>query len=43
LLGSLSGARVLVKARTRLLRIIFSLVILGLAIEMIYNGMTGRL
>jgi uncharacterized membrane protein YfcA len=43
LLGSLLGARVLVKARTRLLRIIFSLVILGLAIEMIYNGMTGRL
>ena len=43
LLGSLLGTRVLVKARTRLLRIIFSLVILGLAIEMIYNGMTGRL
>jgi len=43
LLGSLLGARVLVKAQTRLLRIVFSLVILGLALEMIYNGITGRL
>lgn len=43
LLGSLAGARVLVGARTRLLRIIFSLVILLLGIEMIYNGLTGRL
>jgi uncharacterized membrane protein YfcA len=43
LLGSLLGARVLIKARTRFLRIVFSLVILGLAIEMIYNGLTGRL
>ena len=43
LIGSLLGARVLVKAGTRLLRIVFSLVILGLGIEMIYNGITGRL
>jgi len=43
LVGSLAGARVLVGARTRLLRIIFSLVILLLGIEMIYNGLTGRL
>jgi uncharacterized protein len=43
LLGSLVGARVLAWARTRLLRIIFSLVILLLGVEMIYNGLTGRL
>jgi uncharacterized protein len=43
LLGSLLGARVLPQAQTRLLRIIFSLVIVGLGIEMIYHGLTGRL
>ncbi len=43
LLGSLTGARVLAGTRTRLLRIIFSLVILLLGVEMIYNGLTGRL
>jgi uncharacterized membrane protein YfcA len=43
LLGSLAGARVLARARTRLLRIVFSLVILLLGAEMIYNGLTGRL
>jgi uncharacterized protein len=43
LLGSLIGTQVLVGAKTRLLRIIFSIVILVLAIEMIYNGLTGRL
>jgi uncharacterized protein len=43
LLGSLLGARLLVGAQTRLLRIIFSAVIVVLAIQMIYNGVTGRL
>jgi uncharacterized protein len=43
LLGSLLGARLLVGAQTRLLRIIFSAVIAVLAIQMIYNGVTGRL
>jgi uncharacterized membrane protein YfcA len=43
LLGSLLGARLLVGAQTRLLRIIFSAVIMVLAIQMIYNGVTGRL
>jgi len=42
LLGSLAGARVPARARTRLLRISFSLVILLLGVEMIYNGLTGR-
>jgi uncharacterized protein len=43
LLGSLLGARVLVQARTRLLRTVFSLVIVGLGLEMIAHGLTGRL
>jgi uncharacterized membrane protein YfcA len=43
LLGSLLGTRVLVVARTRLLRLVFGGVILVLGIEMIYNGLTGRL
>jgi uncharacterized protein len=43
LLGSLLGARLLVRAQTGLLRIIFSAVIVVLAIQMIYHGVTGRL
>jgi uncharacterized membrane protein YfcA len=43
LLGSLLGARILVGAKTRLLRLIFAGVILALGVEMIYNGLTGRL
>src|SRR5205807_9915070 len=42
LLGAFLGSLVLVKANTRLLRFVFSLVILALAIQMIYNGLTGR-
>ena len=42
LAGSLLGARVLVSAQTRMLRIVFSLVIVLLGAEMIYNGLTGR-
>jgi hypothetical protein len=42
LFGSLSGARILPTAKTRALRVIFAIVILGLGIEMIYNGFTGR-
>jgi uncharacterized membrane protein YfcA len=42
LAGSLLGTRVLVRAQTRMLRIVFSLVIMLLGIEMIYNGLTGR-
>ena len=40
--GSLLGARLLVGARTSILRLIFGGVILLLGIEMIYNGITGR-
>lgn len=43
LAGSLLGARELVGAKTRTLRIVFSVVIIALAIERIYNGLTGRL
>ena len=43
LAGSLIGARMLVKVKPRLLRQIFSVVILLLAIQMIYNGLTGRI
>jgi uncharacterized membrane protein YfcA len=43
LMGSLLGARVLVRARTRAIRILFAVVIALLGIEMIYNGFTGRI
>ena len=43
LIGSLLGARVLVGARTRWLRLTFGAVILVLGFEMIFNGLTGRL
>ena len=41
--GSLAGAKILVKAETRILRIVFSIVIFFLALEMIYSGITGSL
>ena len=43
LAGSLTGARILIKTGTRTLRLVFALVILALAVEMIYNGAAGRL
>jgi uncharacterized protein len=43
LLGSLLGARILPRARTPVLRVIFAIVILAMAIEMIYKGLTGNL
>jgi uncharacterized protein len=43
LLGALLGTRVLVGARTRVLRWVFDLVILALGLEMIYNGFVGKL
>jgi uncharacterized membrane protein YfcA len=41
--GSLIGARLLNHMQTRVLRIIFSVVILALAIQMIVEGLTGKL
>jgi len=43
LAGSLIGARVLVKARVKVLRYVFAAVIAVLGFEMIFNGATGRL
>jgi uncharacterized membrane protein YfcA len=43
LLGAFLGSRLLVRARTRSLRLVFSVVILALGLEMIYNGLTGSL
>lgn len=43
LIGAFIGSKVLMKVRVRPLRILFSVVITILAIEMIYNGYTGRL
>jgi uncharacterized membrane protein YfcA len=41
LLGSLLGARVLVVAQVKVLRWVFSAVILALALQMIYKGLSG--
>lgn len=41
--GSLLGAKILINAKTKSLRILFSTVIFVLAVEMIYNGLTGRI
>lgn len=43
LIGSLLGARVLMSAQTRILRRVFSVVILVMAVQMIYKGFTGKL
>jgi len=42
LVGALLGTKVLVHARVRTLRIVFALVIFALAVEMIVNGITGK-
>ncbi len=41
--GSLLGARILTHAPVKTLRIVFALVIVALAVEMIWNGLTGRI
>lgn len=43
LVGSMLGAVALMKMHTKILRIIFSVVIAVMAIEMIFNAVTGRL
>ncbi len=43
LIGSLLGAHVLMGAQTRMLRRVFSVVILAMALQMIYKGFTGKL
>jgi uncharacterized membrane protein YfcA len=43
LAGSMLGARQLIGARVRVLRLLFGCVVAALAIEMIYSGATGKL
>ena len=43
LTGSLLGAQMLVKIKTRSVRSIFTVVILLLALEMLYSGASGRI
>jgi uncharacterized protein len=43
LAGSLLGARLLVRIRVPILRVVFAVVIVALGVEMIYSGATGRL
>jgi hypothetical protein len=42
-LGALAGTRVLVRARVGALRVAFSVIVAGLAAEMIYSGLAGKL
>ena len=39
--GSLLGARILMKAETKMLRLVFSIVIAVLGLQMLYKGLTG--
>ena len=43
LAGSLIGSRILVKAETKSLRLVFSVVILVLGLQMLYKGFWGRI
>lgn len=43
LIGSFLGARAIRHVRTRLLRIVFALLMTGVALEMIHKGITGNL
>jgi uncharacterized membrane protein YfcA len=43
LAGSLAGSKLLMRARVRTLRVLFSLVIIAMGAEMIWNSIAGRL
>jgi uncharacterized membrane protein YfcA len=43
LIGSLAGSRLLAGARTQTLRLVFAVAIVGLGIEMMIKGFTGRI
>ncbi len=43
LAGSMLGARILMRAQVRSLRLVFGVVLLTMAVEMIYNGVSGKL
>ncbi|HLP89440.1 MAG TPA: sulfite exporter TauE/SafE family protein [Nostocaceae cyanobacterium] len=41
--GAFLGARILIGAKTQILRIVFSLVLVAMALKMVYNSLTGGL
>lgn len=43
LLGAMTGAKILVKANPKKLRMFFAIIIIGLALNMIYNGIVGNI
>ncbi|MXV49977.1 TSUP family transporter [Pedobacter sp. HMF7647] len=43
LAGAFAGSKILVKAQTKSLRVVFAIVITFLAIQMIYNGLNGKI
>lgn len=43
LVGAFLGSFVLLGAKTKILRLVFGLVIFAMAVEMLYNGITGKL
>jgi len=43
LLGAFAGSKVLIRARVRTLRLVFGCVVLTLAVEMMVNGLLGRI
>jgi uncharacterized membrane protein YfcA len=43
LLGATIGSKILVKAKTDKLKVIFAVVVVFLALQMIYNGLSGKL
>jgi uncharacterized membrane protein YfcA len=43
LAGSTVGARILMEARTKVLRLVFAAAVAAMAVQMIYSGLTGRL
>jgi hypothetical protein len=42
LAGSLIGSKLLVKAQVRTLKVVFSIVIVAMGLEMIVNSVTGK-
>jgi hypothetical protein len=44
LLGAISGSKILVhSSSSKWIRVVFAVVVGGLAIQMIYNGVTGKI
>jgi len=41
--GAFIGSRILVKSETNWLRVLFAIIITFLALQMIYNGITGQI